>query len=407
MKPRVPAALQQVFLKSSAGEDVQSIRPPKHGLGFKIFQRKDRNLKIKTIIGSAPGKNNNKGSLRNRRKLVVESASESYRKANPISDTKKQERKPINTPQGFLEAALEERGYSTEKYVTIEGGYYCRPTQLQKASFGTRMNEAILNSDATLLRRLLDVGLSPNPCNDFGESLVHRICRRGDHKLLRVLLEKGCCLQIADDYGRTPLHDAFWKAEPSEEVLNLILLADKDLIRLMDCRGFVPLDYVRKECHPDMIRYLTRVLDKFFPKRSESDPADTAPILTQRKPHSTPVPDPKMAMLPHSAALVANGEIEPEDALHWDDSSYDSSDFDSDCDNSFYSDTEIMEDFDLDFDEAELLDLCLRVGGPLAVSKHCLAKKSPIATARSSFMRDGPLNLSNSDISKLSFQDEL
>ena len=223
-----------------------------------------------------------------------------------------------------------------------------------------------------------------------------------------MLLENGCCLQIADDYGRTPLHDALWKAEPSEEILNLILRADKDLIHLMDCRGFVPLDYVRKSSHPDMIQYLKRALDKFFPYRKDQQQKAAQPILTKRRPHSTPVPDPGMALLPHTAGLVANGEIEPEDALQWDDSSWDDSSYedddselDSDEEDSYYSETQVSEDLDLEFDETEILELCLRVGGPIAVSKHCLAKQSPIVTASRSFVRaGGPLNLSNPDLAQ-------
>ncbi|KAL3936578.1 MAG: hypothetical protein SGBAC_008131 [Bacillariaceae sp.] len=395
MKPRVPLVLQQVFLKSSGGEDVRKINAPRDGFGFKIFHRKDLKVSIKPAIGKAPAKKKKRENYKRRESF--ESASDSYRKANPISEGKKQERKPISTPQGFLEAALEERGYPTEKYVTIESGYYCRPTDLQKASYGTRMNEAILKSDDKLLRRLLNAGLSPNPCNDFGESLVHRICRRGDGNLLGVLLEHGCSLQVADDYGRTPLHDAFWKAEPSEAVLNLILPVDRDLLHLMDCRGFLPLDYVRKESHPNVIQYLSRVMDDFFPHRSVDDETDLSPALTRRQPHSSPVPDPEKAMLPMTASLVANGKIEPEDALNWDDSSYDS-EFDSETE-SYYSESEVHEDLDVDFDEAEIMELCLRVGGPLSISKHCLAKKSPIKMTRS-FAREGPLNLSSSDLSK-------
>jgi hypothetical protein len=36
---RVPAALQQIFLQSQRGEDVDKIAPPKSGLGFHIFYR--------------------------------------------------------------------------------------------------------------------------------------------------------------------------------------------------------------------------------------------------------------------------------------------------------------------------------------------------------------------------------
>ena len=108
------------------------------------------------------------------------------------------------SPQAYLDKMLSKRGYSTTKYCSLEGGYYCRPTPYQQASYGVRISQAVRGSDSTTLRRLLDCGLSPNPCNNFGESLIHMVCRRGDSKILRILLEAGCSLQVTDDYGRTP-----------------------------------------------------------------------------------------------------------------------------------------------------------------------------------------------------------
>ena len=37
--PRIPAALQQIFLQSQKGEDVSKISAPSNGMGFKIFRR--------------------------------------------------------------------------------------------------------------------------------------------------------------------------------------------------------------------------------------------------------------------------------------------------------------------------------------------------------------------------------
>lgn len=361
---RIPVALQHVFLASQAGEDVNKIRAPESGDAFKMYQKEYR----KPI---KPLKPPQATALRRQRVDKKESAADVYRKTNPIIQNKSS--KSEDTPQGFFDAELERRGYSSTKYVSLEGGYYCRPTLLQKASFGTKMNQAIITSDAALLRRLLDVGLSPNPCNDYGESLVHRVCRRGDHKLLKVLMEKGCCLQIADDYGRTPLHDAFWKADPSVEVLNIIMKADKDLIRLMDCRGFTPLNYVRKDVHADMIDYLKTIMDQFFPPRSGGP--EPVPPLTRKKPNSTPVPDPRMALTPQSASMVASGEMEPEDAWNWDDDSSYDSEYDSD-DDSYFSDS------DSEFDEEELAELCMRAGGPIAVAQNCFGEACKV-TSRS------------------------
>lgn len=358
---RIPLSLQEVFLKSQAGEDLTHISVPSNGVAFRIYENVECNrmrpLQLKREVPSArkfvpmarmtaPMGARKPLPTTSRHALTAfraanknkETAADIYKKSNPISI--KAMKKPIDTPQGFLEAELERRGYSSKKYVSTESGYYCRPTALQKASHGSKMNEAVIRSDAKLLTRLLDAGLSANPCNDFGESMVHRICRRGDAKLLKVLMEHGCCLQVADDYGRTPLHDAFWKADPSIEVVNLIMKTDKHLIRMVDARGFAPLDYVRKGAHAEIIEYLKDHLDEFFPPQvAGADMVD--PPLTKKKPDSTPVPDPCLALSPSLAALVANGEIEPEDALDWDDesSSYDSDDYDSDDDEYEHSES--------------------------------------------------------------------
>lgn len=37
--PRIPLALQQIFLASQRGEDVEKIEAPKGGMGFRIFRR--------------------------------------------------------------------------------------------------------------------------------------------------------------------------------------------------------------------------------------------------------------------------------------------------------------------------------------------------------------------------------
>jgi hypothetical protein len=359
---RIPLGLQQVFLASQKeGADVNNIQVPSTGVTAKMFQ-KPVSVRAKTV--KAPGAT----ALRIHRKKG-DTAAEAFRKANPSVVEKKY---PVDSPQAFLDKELKARGYSTKKYVSLEGGYYSRPTLLQKASFGSRMNEAVITSDATLLRRLLDAGLSPNPCNGFGESLIHRVCRRGDHKLLSLLLEKGCCLQIADDYGRNPLHDAFWKADPSPEVLSMILRTDKHLIRLMDVRGFVPLDYVRKEVYPDMIEFLKSKMDEHFPQRDANARDEAAPPLTKKKPDTAPVPDPRLAISPQAAALVANGEIEPEDGLDWDEEES----YDSEYDSDESCDSEDEEDYYDDDDE--LAEFCMRAGGPLAIARNCFGQSCQV-----------------------------
>jgi hypothetical protein len=54
-------------------------------------------------------------------------------------------------------------------------------------------------------------------------------------------------LQVRDDYGRNPMHDACWNAQPNFEVVDMILDICPDLLYIKDRRGFTPLAYARKE----------------------------------------------------------------------------------------------------------------------------------------------------------------
>jgi hypothetical protein len=290
--------------------------------------------------------------------------------------------KDEESAQAFLDKLLESRGYSTKKHCSLEGGYYCRPTPLQQASYGSCISQAIRASDATLLRRLMDAGISPNPCNNFGESLVHMVCRRGDHKLLRVLLEAGCSLQVTDDYGRTPLHDACWRADPSFELVQMILDSDKHLLNLLDCRGAAPLSYIKPKIFALWIKFLQTKVERFWPVRNiGTEGEERPPPLTLRQPHSLPIPDPSHALPLEVCAMVANGRMQPEEALYLDDSSSDEDDtdsFDSDDDDDDSGDSDDDSDSESsdsdeesDFDEEEMAEFCLRAGGPLAIAQKC------------------------------------
>ena len=96
-------------------------------------------------------------------------------------------------------------------------------------------------------------------CNRYGESIIHTACRRNAIKCLQYLVStyndddttndrKRSILQVMDDYGRNPLHDAFWTAQPNYDIVKFVISICPDLLLLQDVRGFCPLHYVRKEC---------------------------------------------------------------------------------------------------------------------------------------------------------------
>lgn len=163
---------------------------------------------------------------------------------------------PTLSPQVYLDAMIRAQGYSNKKVETLKTAYYNKPTPLQVASYDLHLIDVVKAFDHDNLKELMSSGISPNPCNAFGESLVHMVCRRGDAKALELFLENGASLQIADDYGRTPLHDCCWSANPAFDVADKILNADIRLLHTKDARGYVPLSYVRIEHWAAWIEYL-------------------------------------------------------------------------------------------------------------------------------------------------------
>jgi Ankyrin repeats (3 copies) len=246
------------------------------------------------------------------------------------------------SPQEFLNALIQDgdlrraKYYSTESYSVKESAYYNQPTTFQLMSYGSHLTDMIRRSNAHALRDLLvscsnkegheKLGLSPNACNVYGESILTMICRRGDLKLLQVLMDTGCCsLQVSDDCGRTPLHDACWtsSSQPCFEVVEIILQADARLLYMKDARGALPLDYVPKQHWDAWKRFLVRVvLDAYFPildndngdEQHDADKKQGPPELTKYSPNSRPVSTPPNSLPNALAAMVAFGKLTPDEA---------------------------------------------------------------------------------------------
>ena len=113
-------------------------------------------------------------------------------------------------PQVYLDAMLRSRGYSTKRYESLKTSYHNKPTPHQLASYDVFLIGLVRKHDVEQFREIMQTGISSNPCNQYGESLVHTICRLGNTTILKTLVDAGADLQVADDYGRTPLHDAWY-----------------------------------------------------------------------------------------------------------------------------------------------------------------------------------------------------
>ena len=222
----------------------------------------------------------------------------------------KQTSKPSLSPQQYLDALLRTRGYSPDTHSTLLTAYYNSPSKLQIASYGNYTTDLVQNGRLEQLFEVFSLGLSPNACNVHGESIVHTACRLSKAQTLGVLVEAGCDVQISDNNGRTPLHDACSAAEPNFQLVEKLLDIDQHLLFLADKRGHLPLSYTRQEHWSDWLQFLESKKNEYWPLRHDADEKNTAE-LTRLMPHSRPVRDPTHALSLDMTRRVASGRLQP------------------------------------------------------------------------------------------------
>jgi hypothetical protein len=219
-----------------------------------------------------------------------------------------------------LEDSLSERGYSTERFKTLDTGYYREPTPLQLASYDKHVLKMIVlhvhYGNSKGLHDVLSCGISPDACNKYGESLLHRVCKAGNKKLLQVFLEHGASVQFANDYGRTPLHEVCLATKPCFINFEQVLKQDPHLIFLTDVLGATPFSYIRMEHYDPWIRHLEGILDVYWPRLCIPEQGRQGPPpMSLEKPRSVPLPDPVNALPVKLAGLVASGQLDPLKAM--------------------------------------------------------------------------------------------
>ena len=115
---------------------------------------------------------------------------------------------------------------------------------------------AIQSNDLGGLRAMLEQGQTMQCCNRFGESILHMACRRGFVDIVKFLVhEANVEVDIADDYGRTPMHDAFWACEPNYDLVDILVKVAPQLLFVTDKRNHTPLQYARRLHWADWNRF--------------------------------------------------------------------------------------------------------------------------------------------------------
>jgi hypothetical protein len=214
------------------------------------------------------------------------------------------------SPQKVFEQMVENAGFSgTKRIKSDDAEYEVVPSALQLASFGTHLVKAVHTSDEEALSDLLHCGLSPNPCNQFRDSVVDLVCKRGNSTIFQCLLDHGSDLQTVDGFGRTPLHHCCWASTFSRPIVDAILERDPIQLMIEDKHGQTPLEYVRADLASDWIEYLEANIYKYWGTK--------VPQLSSPKPNRPggTLPDPQNAIPVNLASLVSAGKITPEQVI--------------------------------------------------------------------------------------------
>ena len=74
----------------------------------------------------------------------------------------------------------------------------------------------------------------------------------------------GLSVNISDDFGRTPLHDACWTATPSFEVVKIILEINRYMVILCDSRKSLPLSYIHEDHWGSWCEFIMQHKDKYW-----------------------------------------------------------------------------------------------------------------------------------------------
>jgi hypothetical protein len=214
------------------------------------------------------------------------------------------------SPQKLFEQMVENAGFrGTKRIKSDDAEYEVVPSALQLASFGTHLVKAVHTSDEKALSDLLRCGLSPNPCNQFRDSVVDLVCKRGNSTIFQCLLDHGSDLQTVDGFGRTPLHHCCWASTFSRPIVDAILERDPIQLMIEDKHGQTPLEYVRTDLASDWIEYLEANIYNYW--------GSTVPQLSSPKPNRPggTLPDPQNSIPVNLASLVSAGKITPEQVI--------------------------------------------------------------------------------------------
>jgi len=170
-----------------------------------------------------------------------------------------------SSPQEYMMDTLKSLGSTVEIASSLQvHGFFSPPTEDEISAYSHDVIAAIRTRDIKQLREFHENGRPMKCSNQYGESLLHLACRRGFVDVVSFLVkEANVTVQVIDDYGRTPLHDACWTTEPNFELLELLVKECPSLLFMKDRRGNTPLEYARREHWQAYVHFLSQRQELF------------------------------------------------------------------------------------------------------------------------------------------------
>jgi len=172
----------------------------------------------------------------------------------------------------------------------------------------------VRSRDCKRLKELISCGLSPNPCNQFGDSVLNTICKRGYEDLFHTLMDCGASVVTCDDFGRTPLHFVCWSSSFCFSVAETILSIDAHMLRATDKVGKTPLDYVSTENWESWKQFLEEKKETFWPEQ-DKNATDHECMEHHRSVNS--VPNPENHLSAEIAKLISSGSLKVADLANY------------------------------------------------------------------------------------------
>eukprot|EP00980_Cylindrotheca_fusiformis_P000340 scaffold90_cov105-Cylindrotheca_fusiformis.AAC.3 len=158
------------------------------------------------------------------------------------------------SPSMYLTAALKNKGISFRiDHLSVEQALYFEPYRESRIS--SDLLQALRRNDLKLLRTFDTEELSQT--NQFGESLLHLVCRFGLNSGEYLVEEAKLPLNVRDKFGRSPLHNACLTPIPNFDTVLMILKNSPKLVIFEDNKGNTPFECIPARNHGKWSRFLS------------------------------------------------------------------------------------------------------------------------------------------------------